>query len=104
MGLKEIYMKEIKSDILIAQQLGAALKTGAEALISIAGAYKDEQTKLLGNDSAHHAIALSQNKAKVISAAIQSVCTNIQSVAEEFQASDEASASRFQLMEGRDRE
>ena len=36
-------MKEIKSDILIAQQLGAALKTGAEALISIAGAYKDEQ-------------------------------------------------------------
>lgn len=104
MGLKEIYMKEIKSDILIAQQLGAALKTGGEALAIVVGAYKDEQTKLLGNDSAHHAIELSQNKAKVISAAIQSVCTNIQSVAEEFQAIDEASASRFQLMEGRDRE
>lgn len=104
MGLKEIYMKEIKSDILIAQQLGAALRTGAEALISIADVYKDEQTKLLGNDSAHHAIELSQSKAKDISVAIQSVCTNIQSVAEEFQAIDEASASRFQLMEGRDRE
>lgn len=97
-------MKEIKSDILIAQQLGAALRTGAEALISIADVYKDEQTKLLGNDSAHHAIELSQSKAKDISVAIQSVCTNIQSVAEEFQAIDEASASRFQLMEGRDRE
>lgn len=59
-------MKQIKSDILIAQQLGTALKTGAEALISIADAYKDEQTKLLGNDSAHHAIALSQNKVKDI--------------------------------------
>ena len=99
MGLKEIYMKEIKSDILIAQQLGAALKTGAEALISIADVYKDEQTKLLGNDSAHHAIELSQSKAKDISVAIQSVCTNIQSVAEEFQAVDEASVGRFQLME-----
>lgn len=104
MGLKEIYMKQIKSDILIAQQLGTALKTGAEALISIADAYKDEQTKLLGNDSAHHAIALSQNKAKDISAAIQSVCVNIQTVAERFQAIDEASASKFQLMEGRNRE
>lgn len=104
MGLKEIYMKEIKSDILIAQQIATVLKTGGEALAIVVGAYKDEQTKLLGNDSAHYAIELSQSKAKDISVAIQSVCTNIQSVAEEFQAVDEASVGRFQLMESRNRE
>ena len=93
-------MKEIKSDILIVQQLASAMKTGGDALASVSNASKDEKTKLLGNDSAHHAIDLSQSKAKDISLAIQSACTNIKSVAEQFQAVDEDSVGRFRLIEG----
>jgi len=97
-------MVEIKSDILIAQQLATSLKNGGDGLASVSNASKDEKTKLLGNDSAHHAIDLSQSKAKAISEAIQSTCTNIQSVAEQFQAVDEDSVGRFRLMEGQNRE
>lgn len=97
-------MVEIKSDILIAQQLATSLKNGGDGLASVSNASKDEKTKLLGNYSAHHAIDLSQSKAKAISEAIQSACTNIQSVAEQFQAVDEDSVGRFRLMEGQNRE
>lgn len=89
-------MIEIKSNADTAQELAASLKSSGEALLGVASASKDEQTKLSGNDAAHQAIDTAKTKAEEIAAAIESIGTNLQSVSIGFTAVDEATAASIQ--------
>ena len=77
-------------------QLAASLKSSGDALSGVASASKDEQTKLSGNDAAHQAIDTAKTKAEEIAAAIESIGTNLQTVANGFTAVDEATAASMQ--------
>ena len=89
-------MIEIKSNAETAQELAASLKSSGDALSGVASASKDEQTKLAGNDAAHQAIDIAKTKAEEIAAAIESIGTNLQSVATGFTVVDEAAAASIQ--------
>ncbi|MBF1717018.1 MAG: TIGR04197 family type VII secretion effector [Streptococcus parasanguinis] len=89
-------MIEIKSNAESAQELAASLNASGDALSGVASASKDEQTKLSGNDAAHQAIDTAKTKAEEIAAAIESIGTNLQTVANGFTAVDEATAASMQ--------
>lgn len=89
-------MIEIKSNAESAQELAASLNASGDALSGVASASKDEQTKLSGNDAAHQAIDTAKTKAEEIAVAIESIGTNLQTVANGFTAVDEATAASMQ--------
>lgn len=89
-------MIEIKSNAETAQELAASLKRRGDALTAVTPATKDGQTKLSGNDAAHQAIDTAKTKAEEIAEAIESIGTNLQSVATGFTEVDEATAASIQ--------
>ena len=89
-------MIEIKSNAETAQELAASLKSSGDALSGVTSATKDEKTILAGNDAAHQAIDTASTKAGEIAAAIESIGTNLQSVATGFTVVDEAAAASIQ--------
>lgn len=88
-------MVKIKSNADTAQELAAALTASGDALSGVATAKKDETTILAGNDSAHQAIDTAKTKANEIATTIESIGTNLQSVANGFTQTDEAVATNF---------
>ena len=86
-------MVEIKSNAESAQELAASLNASGDTLSGVTSATKDEKTILAGNDAAHQAIDTASTKAGEIAAAIESIGTNLQSVATGFTVVDEAAAA-----------
>ena len=89
-------MVEIKSNAESAQELAASLNVSGDTLSGVTSATKDEKTILAGNDAAHQAIDTASTKAGEIAAAIESIGTNLQSVATGFTVVDEAAAASMQ--------
>ena len=90
-----IRMIEIKSNAETAQELAAPLNASGDTLSGVTSATKDEKTILAGNDAAHQAIDTASTKAGEIAAAIESIGTNLQSVATGFTIVDEANSARI---------
>ena len=80
-------MVKIKSNADTAQELATALTASGDALSGVATAKKDEATILAGNDSAHQAIDTATT--------IESIGTNLQTIANGFTQTDEAVATNF---------
>ena len=89
-------MVEIKSNAESAQELAASLNASGDTLSGVTSATKDEKTILAGNDAALQAIDTASTKAGEIAAAIESIGTNLQSVATGFTVVDEAAAASIQ--------
>lgn len=85
----------IKSNLGIAQARATALKNATESLNSSSSADKDSQTTVLGNSKAHSAIDSTLNVAKIVSGAVTNASSNINTVAGNFEAVDQAGKTMF---------
>lgn len=83
-------MGEIKSNKVVASACATDLANAVDALTNGSTATKDSSTTVAGNQDAHDAIDLAKQTAGQVAAAVQSAAANIQSVADEFEAVDQA--------------
>ncbi|MFC3932832.1 TIGR04197 family type VII secretion effector [Streptococcus dentapri] len=88
-------MGTIQSNSGIAQQHATSLSAASNQLADIQVSDKDDRTTVAGNTNAHSVIDLAQESSSAISSAIESVITNLHSVASGFEAADNGAAGKI---------
>ena len=85
----------VKSDLSVSRQRASALKRSGEKLTSSGPVTIDLQTTVSGNESAQKTVKLTINVAKKITEVVNSSSSNINSVAKNFEAVDQAGRELF---------
>ena len=88
-------MSTVKSDLNLAQTYATQLKNACQSLTAIAAASQDDLTTFQGNNKAHQCLTKDQNLASQITAAVTLTSERLHSVANDFEALDEAGANGF---------
>ncbi|BDR59268.1 TIGR04197 family type VII secretion effector [Xylocopilactobacillus apicola] len=82
-------MNQILTDFNVASNKATRIKTATDNLNSSSSVNQDKSTKMLGNASAHKAIAATKHSAQKISQVVNSASQHLRSVAKDFEAADQ---------------
>lgn len=85
----------VKSNLGVAQQRASALKNAVNSLLSNGTITSDTQTTVAGNKSAQNAIKSTIKAIKIVAETTTTASNNINSVAKNFEAIDQAGKELF---------
>lgn len=95
LGEKGFFMGTVKSNQEVAHTYASQLANACQTLSSSATVSKDTQTNLAGNTRCHEAIDKSATILAQITSAVKTASDNLHSVANDFEAVDQAGAKSF---------